>query len=185
VGCFLGIDAELLVANNLFKEVYKGDQDPKIVKIISCNKKCAGENKKVVAKLSASLGETMGHLVQHKTRQKFKAEEIQMSNSELKKVPGGSGIGAKSPSRIKMTATPTRSTSSALTPRAVVESIQGTSKSKVVPLPEDIKQFMEKSKSEEEVKPEMEIDVDTLEDVKLDEDAPVITKKNLRRAEDR
>jgi hypothetical protein len=39
---------------------------------------------------------------------------------------------------------------------------------------------MKKSKSEEEVKPaEMEVNIDILEDVKLDEDAPTITKKTL------
>jgi hypothetical protein len=67
--------------------------------------KYAREIKEVVAKLSVSLGETMGHLVQHKGRQNFKEEEIQMSTPELKKVPGGSGTRIGSPSGIKMAAT--------------------------------------------------------------------------------
>jgi hypothetical protein len=60
---FAVADPELMIANNLLKEIYKSEEDPKLVKIITCKKKYAAEIKDCVSKLNVSLGETMEHLV--------------------------------------------------------------------------------------------------------------------------
>jgi hypothetical protein len=123
---FLASDPKLMIANNLLKEVFKSEQDPKLVKIITCNKKYASEIKDVVGRLSDSLGVTMDHLVKHKDRLKFKVEEIQRSNPEVRKVFGTSETGARSLSGIKVAVTSSGSTSNASKSMAAVESIQET-----------------------------------------------------------
>jgi hypothetical protein len=57
------------------KAGYKGDQDPKLVKIITCNKRYAAKIKNVAGQLSNSLSETMNHLIKHEDRMKLKVGE--------------------------------------------------------------------------------------------------------------
>jgi hypothetical protein len=102
VRSFLAADLELMIANNLLKEVYKSKQDPKLVKIITCNKKYASEIKDCVGKLSYSLGETMDHLIQCEERLRFKADqELQKSSPKLTKVLGTTGTRARSLSGLR------------------------------------------------------------------------------------
>jgi hypothetical protein len=176
---FIGTDAKLMVANNLLREVFSSDQDPKLLKIIGCNKKYAADIKEVVDRLNSSLGETMDHLIKYEDRMKAKVDESQRSNPDLRKFAGTSGTGTRSLSGLKLPVTPSGSTSSASTPKTLGDSTLETSKIKPDFLQEELQRAMGEIK-EEEVKPaEMEVDVDTLDDVKLDEGAPIITKEVL------
>ena len=94
---FLAFDPKLMISNNLLKEVLKPEDNPKLVKIITCNKKYAGEIKDVISRLSHSLGETMEYLIKHKKRLSFRVEQqVAKSSPELKRVLGISGTRAKS-----------------------------------------------------------------------------------------
>jgi hypothetical protein len=100
-------------------------------------------------------------------------------NPDLRKFAGTSGTGIRSLSGLKLPVTPSGSTSSASTPRTLGDSILETPIIKPGFLQEELQKAMEEIK-EEEVKPvEMEVDVDSLDDVKLAEDAPIITKDVL------
>jgi hypothetical protein len=68
IQAFVVADPELMVANNLLKNIYKSEEDPKLLKIISCNKKYAADIKDCVSKMSVNLKETMEHLVKHEDR---------------------------------------------------------------------------------------------------------------------
>jgi hypothetical protein len=72
---FLVADPELMIANNILKEIYKSKEDPKLVKIITCNKKYVVEIKDYVGKLSRSLSDTMDHLIKHEDRLRFKTKQ--------------------------------------------------------------------------------------------------------------
>jgi hypothetical protein len=136
---FFVSDPELMIANNLLKEIYKSEEDRKLVKIITCNKKYAAEIKDCVAKLSGSLGDTMDHLIKHKDCLRFKTEqEFQRSSTEIRRVLSTCRTGARSLSGIRLVVTSTGSTSSASTPKEAGESIQEKAKPSSGFLPKDI-----------------------------------------------
>jgi hypothetical protein len=133
------------------------------VKTTTCNKKYASEIKECVGKLSYSLGETMDHLIKHKERIHFKADqEFQRSNPKIRKVPDTSGTGTRSLTGIRLVIPPSGSTSSASTPKAGGETIQD---------------FMKLS--EEKIRPaDMEVDVVTVDGTKLEE-PHIVTRKTF------
>jgi hypothetical protein len=86
VRILLGTEPELMIANNLVKQVHNDDKDPKLVKIISCNKKYAAEIQEAVGKLSASIDASLEYLVAHATNLEFKEEDVQMIQPKPKTV---------------------------------------------------------------------------------------------------
>jgi hypothetical protein len=146
---FLVAEPKLLIANNLLKEVYKSKEYLKLVKIITYNKSYVAEIKDCIGKLSGSLGEMMDHLIKHKERLRFKAEQdLQKSSLEIKRVLSTSRTRARSLSRMRLVVTPSRSTSSDSTPKAARNSIQEKSKPRPNFLPKDIKEFIKQSEEE-------------------------------------
>jgi hypothetical protein len=95
VRSLLGIELELMVANNLVKQVYNDDQDPKLLRINSCNKKYAAEMKEAVGRLSASIDASLQYLVTHARDLEFKRDDIQMTKPDSKRVPDTFGTGLR------------------------------------------------------------------------------------------
>jgi hypothetical protein len=174
---FLGTEAELMIANNLLKDVYKNDQDPKLVKIITCNKRYASEIKNVVGQLSDSLSETTDRLIKHEDRMKLKVGELQMPSPDLRRVPGASGTGIRFPTGINIFATSSGSTSSASTPKAVRDSFKKNPNIRPEFLHEELQKSMEETKGEEVNPTEMEMDLVTTDGEKEKDNSPVITKE--------
>jgi hypothetical protein len=175
-----------MIANNLLKEIYKLEEDPKLVKIITCNKKYAVEIKDYVGKLSVSLGKTMEHLVKHEDRLRFKAEqEFQRSSPEIIRVLSTSKIEARSLSGIRLAVTPTGFTPSDSTPKEARESIQEKPKPRPDFLPKDIQEITKKTE-EEVCQVDMEVDAITIEEAKVEEEPHVVSEKtSLEDYEDR
>ena len=123
VRTLLGTEPELMVASNLVRQVYNDDQDPKLLKIITCNKKYAAEIKEAVGKLSASIDSSMEHLVM---QERWSGVEggwcPEWLNRNLKRVPDTLGTGLRRLSGTMVVHTPTGSTSSASTPTLLRES---------------------------------------------------------------
>jgi hypothetical protein len=129
-----------MISNNLLKEIYKSEEDPKLVKIVTCNKKYVADIKDCVSKLSDSLKETLEHLVKHEDRLLMKAElGVQKFEPEVRKVLNTFGTGTRSGSGRRLVVTPTGST-----PQALVESSQEKPKPRPNFIPLDIKEFMER-----------------------------------------
>ena len=112
----IGTEPELLVANNLLRQVYNDEKDPKLVKIISCNKKYAAEIQNSLSNLGESINKSMDFLVAHLDDLEFKEEGTQVPEPEPKTVPDRSGTGLRRLSGTMVDRTPTGSTSSASTP---------------------------------------------------------------------
>jgi hypothetical protein len=166
-----------MITNNLLKDVYKGDQDPKLVKIITCNKRYASKIKNVVGQLSDSLRETIDHLIKHEDRMKLKVDELQKPNPNLRRVLVTSGTGVRYPTGINIFATPSGSTSSASTPKAVGDSSHETPKIGPDFLHEELQKSMKETKEEEVNPTEMEVDLVSTDGDKEKDDSHVITKE--------
>jgi hypothetical protein len=174
---FVVADPEVMVANNLLKNIYKSEEDPKLLKIISCNKKYASDIKDCVSKMSDSLKETIEHLVKHEDRLLMKAKlGVWKSKAEVKRVPDTSKIATKSGLWKRLVATPTGLTSSASTPHALVESPQEKTKLRPNFIHLDVKLFMEE-KLEDVPQVETKVDVVTVDTAKVEEEPPKVTRE--------
>ena len=118
-----------MVAYNLMKQVYNDDHDQKLLKIITCNKKYAAEIKEAVGKLNASIDASLQHLVMHARDLELKEDDAQMTKLDLKGVWDTFGTGLRQLSRTMVVHTPTKSTSSASTPRFLRDLSQTTPQS--------------------------------------------------------
>jgi hypothetical protein len=186
VRILIGTEPELMIANNLVKQVYNDDNDPKLVKIISCNKKYVAEIQAIVGKLSASIDASLEYLVAHVDDLDLKTEDVQVTEPELKRVPDISGTGLKRLSGTMVVQTPTGSTSSASTPPFLRSLSQATPQStpvKLLPVllfalvPGDVKQFMKESEDKEVKDATLDVDVVTVAEAPVAEEAPVVTQE--------
>lgn len=116
VGRLRAADPELMVANNLLKKVYKSEEDPKFLSVVTCNRKYAAEVKEVLDNFSLSLEASLKHF--DSARKSTEEVEVRNPDPELKAVPDESGTGIKVGSGTVPGLTPAGSTSSAYTPRS-------------------------------------------------------------------